>query len=100
MRVKPPAPSRYWQLLQEAVHSDIFGTVRLGMSRDEVRECLGDPDDTGGTSRKQHVPRIWKYGEVELHFGTSGELVRFFWDDADGNWIAVDENGSKIHYGE
>jgi hypothetical protein len=39
------------------------------MSRDEVRGILGDPEDIGGTSRKHRTPAIWKYGDLEFHFG-------------------------------
>ena len=42
--------------------------VRLGMSRDDLRMLFGDPDDTGGTSRKHPTPAIWKYGDLEFHF--------------------------------
>jgi hypothetical protein len=39
------------------------------MSRGEVRAIFGDPDATGGTSRKYPTPAIWKYGDLEFHFG-------------------------------
>jgi hypothetical protein len=44
------------------------GRIRLGMTREEVRSLLGDPDDTGGASRKYKHPCIWKYGDVEFHW--------------------------------
>src|SRR5262245_2381004 len=43
--------------------------IHLGMTRDEVSSLLGPPDDTGGTSRKHRTPAIWRYGELEFHFG-------------------------------
>jgi hypothetical protein len=46
------------------------GRLRLGMTKAEVRELLGPPDDWGGTSRRRREPSIWKYGEVELWFET------------------------------
>ena len=50
--------------------------VRLGMTRDDLRAILGEPDDVGGTSRKYPNPAIWKYGELEFHFeqGQDGTL--------------------------
>ena len=60
--------------------------LRLGARRDEVRAILGEPDDVGATSREHRVPRIWKYGDLELHFGnveTDG-LQLIYQDDADG----------------
>jgi len=44
--------------------------IRLGMSRGEVRAIFGDPEDTGGTSRKHPTAAIWKYGGLEFHFGS------------------------------
>jgi hypothetical protein len=50
--------------------------VRLGMTRDQLKATLGEPDDVGGTSRKQRTPLIWKYDELEFHFehGSDGSL--------------------------
>jgi hypothetical protein len=45
------------------------GQIRLRMTRSEVRKLLGEPDDVGGTSRRNRTPAILKYGEVEFHFG-------------------------------
>jgi hypothetical protein len=47
---------------------EIVQKVKIGMTREEVRAALGEPDATGATSRKYPIPAIWKYGEVELHF--------------------------------
>jgi hypothetical protein len=44
------------------------GAIHLGMTRDEVRAVLGEPDDVGGTSRRYKIPLIWKYGDVEFHW--------------------------------
>ena len=90
--------SRYWQYLQECLHTGEFGPVRLGMKREEIRELLGEPDDTGGTSRKHRIPQIWKYGEVELHFALSGELSLIYWDDPGGNSIAVNKQSNQIQH--
>ncbi len=55
--------------MREWLHSGLFGPVRLGMSRSHVHELVGPPDDIGGTSRRYHTPAIWKYGDIEFHFG-------------------------------
>lgn len=48
------------------------GRVRLGMSRSELHDLLGRPDQEGGTSRKYRTPSIYKYGDVQFVFpGTS-----------------------------
>jgi hypothetical protein len=43
--------------------------VRLGMSRDALRRLFGEPDDTSTGSRKHPSPAIWKYSNLEFHFG-------------------------------
>jgi hypothetical protein len=57
--------------------------VRLGMSRTEVLDVLGPPDDVGYTSRKYREPAIFEYGLVELHFEPwkDGRLVRAYTED-------------------
>jgi hypothetical protein len=47
--------------------------LRLGMSRDELKAVLGQPDDVGGTSRRWRTPAIYKYSDVEFHFGLGPE---------------------------
>ena len=95
----PENPSIYWEYLQECLRSGDFGSVRLGMMWENVRGRLGEPDMTGGTSRKQRVPLVWKYGEVELHFQPSGELFLIYWDGFDAEQyhsIAITEKGGEI----
>jgi len=53
---------------------EIVSRVRIGMTRDEVLAVLGVPDDTSIPRRKNLEPDIFKYGEIELHFGESGKL--------------------------
>lgn len=45
-----------------------FGPVQLGMSRKQVQEAFGAPDDVGLISRTHRQPSLWKYGDIELHF--------------------------------
>lgn len=52
--------------LQDFLRTGILGPVRLGMSRAQVRDVLGDPEHTGGISRKQRMPTILKYGDLEF----------------------------------
>lgn len=60
--------------------------LRLGMSRDELRDVLGDPHETGGTSRKHKRPLIWWYAGIEFHFGHPPEdgLRLIYSDNEDG----------------
>ena len=57
---------KWWSVFK--VTGDIC-PLRLGQSREQVRALLGEPDAVGGTSRKHRTPAIWRYQEVEFHFG-------------------------------
>lgn len=59
--------------LKDFIETGRFGSVSLGMSRAQVESSLGVPDDVGATSRKYRKPAIWKYGDVELHFGLDAD---------------------------
>lgn len=53
---------------------------KLGITREQLRALLGEPDAKGGTSRKYPRPAIWKYGTTEYHFAGE-ELALIFEDD-------------------
>lgn len=50
-----------------------LGPVHVGMSRVQVEEAFGLPDDVGCTSRKYRRPACWFYGDIELHFLRGGD---------------------------
>jgi hypothetical protein len=60
--------------------------VRLGSTREDLRRIFGEPDDLGGISNKHTTPSIWKYGELEFHFGPldSDVLVLIYSETPDG----------------
>jgi len=60
--------------------------VRLGCTREEIRSIFGEPDAVGGALHKHKPPKIWKYGDLEFHFGTkSTDTLSLIWSDtADG----------------
>lgn len=77
MRTEPPNKPN-----AESMPSDAFKTwwkkfretgdispIRLGCAREEIRALFGEPDAVGGATRKYRTPGIWKYGELEFHFG-------------------------------
>lgn len=91
------------RLLEKCVLTGDFGGIRLGMTREEIRDRLGDPDDMGGTLRKYRTPSIWKYGEVELFFGRDGFLYTFYCEIDQGDTIkiiSVDEKGAHTEFHE
>jgi hypothetical protein len=56
--------------------------LQFGMTRDQIRSLFGEPHDIGGTSKKQRLPLILKYNDLEFHFGpkSTDGLVRIFRD--------------------
>lgn len=46
--------------------------IRVGMTREQVIDAIGNPDEKGGTSKKYPVPRVFKYRDFELHFQQIG----------------------------
>jgi hypothetical protein len=54
--------------LHEFLKVGRLNDLRLGLTKDQVIELMGQPDMVGGTSRKYNRPSIFKYGNVEVHF--------------------------------
>lgn len=53
-----------------------LGPIRLGASEHDVKAALGEPADTGGTSRKHRRPTIWLYGDnIQIIFGPDERAV-------------------------
>ena len=61
----------------DEIREDILAKgIKLGMTRQEVEEILGNPDDVSIASCRHPVPQVWAYGseytlerEIEYHFG-------------------------------
>jgi hypothetical protein len=62
---------------------EILSKVKLGMNRREVVAALGEPTDVS-VARRRKQPGIYKYGEIELHFGPK-------WDGT--LWLVYSEDG-------
>ncbi len=56
----------------------------LGLTREQVLERIGTPDDVGLTSRRHKAPQLWLYGTVEVCFGKDGLVDLIFDDDEKG----------------
>lgn len=61
--------------------ANLSDLLALGMTREEVVEAIGQPHDTGGTSRRSRIPTTYKYEvtkdwHLQVHFGpkASGTL--------------------------
>jgi len=49
------------------------GSIALGMTKNDLKNILGQPTDWGATSRKQKAPLVWKYEDVEFGFSRGSE---------------------------
>jgi hypothetical protein len=80
--------------MREFVETGEYGGARLGIGRAELQALFGEPDDLSGASRKYRKPAIWKYGDVEFHFGTGAdELWLIHLDD-----FVVPQGGKSIEF--
>ncbi|MDP9838306.1 hypothetical protein J2T09_003073 [Neorhizobium huautlense] len=70
----------------EFARSGVIRPVKLGMSRHQLEQLFGLPDDMGGVSRTRKQPSIWLYDGLEFHFAASGDdrLCLIFRDDENG----------------
>ena len=88
--------------LKDVVMGGVFGPIDVGTPRAKVYEILGNPDDwsVGDAAKKGRDPwrtsNIWKYGDLEFHFGLLDEdhLALIYADDfivpRGGTAIALD----------
>jgi hypothetical protein len=76
---------RFLAWWQDYERTGKLGAIRLGMTRDDLHQLFGEPDDTAKGFRKKPKTGIWKYGDVEFHFGLEGELHLVFMDEAEEN---------------
>jgi hypothetical protein len=82
-------PVEWDQLPSEAFK--ITSKLKKGMTRQEVVDVLGEPDDKGVTSRKYKTPAVFKYGCIELYFEQykNGVLLSVFMRDKTGMGIML-----------
>jgi hypothetical protein len=62
------------------------GRLRRGLTRNEVKALLGEPDAVGCTSRRYRTPSCYRYGDVQLFFGlrAADGLTMVFSEDENG----------------
>jgi hypothetical protein len=59
--------------------------VGLGANREELRRLLGEPTDTSIPRRGRRKSDIWKYGDIEYHFGDNDRVWFVYTEDQQGN---------------
>ncbi len=57
--------------LRDVIMGGVFGPISIGMSPDQVREILGEPEAMARISRKDRRPGIWRYGDLQFIFDGS-----------------------------
>lgn len=57
--------------LERFLRTGQFGELSFGLSSQQVRELLGEPEATARKSRKNPHPVCYKYGSVEIWFSSS-----------------------------
>jgi hypothetical protein len=70
--------------LRDFARDGALGPICLGMTRDRVRDLIGPPDAWMGDGPVE-TSLIWKYGDVELHFG-GGDIWLIHFDDGRQTW--------------
>jgi hypothetical protein len=79
--------------LKDLIEIGKIGAVCLGASKQEVESILGTPDDVSRNSRSHRKSSLWKYGDIEFHFGPYDEnLWLIHLDDFD-----VPSGGKSLH---
>ena len=72
---------RWWEQFRRT--GDIC-PIRLGMSREQLKAALGDPEVTGGATRRHPRAVIWKYGELEFHFRPDADQLALIYMERNG----------------
>lgn len=80
--------------LREFLSTGRFGPVGLGATREAVRRAFGPPDDRDARARTDEAAGIWKYGDIELHFGKGGGDASLWLVYADA--FSVPQGGPNI----
>ena len=57
--------------LKDFVATGAIADVPFACDPRQLETVAGEPEATGGTSRKHRQPIIWKYGDVEFYFSRS-----------------------------
>ncbi len=79
--------------LTKLLQSSRLDPLRPGMRPEEVMTLLGEPDTTGGTSRKYPQSAIFVYGTLEFYFSKEWPraLTGIFWEPGSTGDLRVPE---------
>lgn len=61
--------------LKHFLQSGCIGGLEPGVTRAQVIDALGLPENVGGTSWKHRQPAIFRYGSLEVHFARTSPSV-------------------------
>jgi hypothetical protein len=57
----------------------------LGATREKLQRLLGEPTGTSIPAHGRRQSMIWRYGDIEYHFGDDGRVWLVYTEDAEGN---------------
>ena len=68
--------------------------LKLGQERREVEALFGRPDDFSTDAPDPGTAAVWKYNDLELHFGDEQEnrLTLIYMDSADAVLLSIGVN--------
>jgi hypothetical protein len=76
--------------LEDFARTGVFGSIELDMTRSQVEQLLGLPDDWEYEAPTYQSATIWKYGDIEFYF-QADRLYMIFTDD-----FKIPKGGTKI----
>jgi hypothetical protein len=63
------------------------------LTREDVIELLGEPDDVGAVTQKHFKGQVLLYGTVEIHLNHADKVCLIFSDDAEIIRLAIPLGG-------
>lgn len=58
--------------LKDFILNGEWGSIKLGMTRNEILNKIGEPEDWLSNVKNKNSSVIWRYGNIEFYFGMSG----------------------------
>lgn len=54
--------------IYETLLTGTFGTIKFGLTKNQLKQIIGSPEDWSRIKRREKESRIWKYGDFEVWF--------------------------------
>ncbi len=87
---------RFLAWWQDYERTGKLGAIRLGMTRDDLHQLFGEPDDTAKGFRERPLSGIWKYGEIEFHFDFEGKIFLVYTETPEDEPRTIAKQGHAL----